>query len=267
MPYAEWFPSILPPWLPRNGRAYARAVGARMDKVLQLYRDAVLSRFPKYAPADALPLIGKERSLPRGPAETEAAYRLRLDGAWDAWGGDQTPVTGKGGGGGTPLGLLKAIKAMGLPTGSSGATIVTHNDTLLAESYYQLDGSGNLVSGRLMDCVNRPDLTLAIPATKLKGWSFRFDNEHFWSAFGIVFPADVPTLRSGTQDAARLNLMAEQWRNGNELYLGAWVIETGSLLGWPAGSRTCGTEPNLGGNVRHFIPPGNGEHTQIGYTP
>ena len=265
MPYEEWLPSILPPWLNTNGRAFARGVGARMDKIVQLYRDAVLSRFPKFAPEDALGYIGKERGLPRGPAESASAYALRLAAAWTAWQGDQTPVTGKGGGGGTPLGLLNAIKAAGLPTGSTGATIVTTNGTGNTGSYFQLDGSGNLVKGDLMANVNRSNLTGAIPGT-LEGWTFRHDTDHFWSIFGIVFPADVPTLRAGTADASRLNAAAEQWRQGNELYVGAWVIESGRLLGWPAGRRTSGTEPVLGGNVRHFIPPANGEHTQIGYS-
>jgi hypothetical protein len=262
MGYLDHLPKIVPGWLRGTwGKRYMRAIGRRLDAVAQFYRDAITARLPgtvngaAVAPSEALDLIGVERSLPRAPSEADAAYADYLHGAWDAWEGDNTPVTGVGGGGGSHLGMLEAIARLGLPTGTSGVTIVQQNGR-----YSQLV-AGVLTLGTLMNCVNRQNLAGTVPGN-LPGWTFE-GRDTFWSEFGIVFPANVASLTAGSALAASLNDAVEKWKPGGKLFIGTWVIETGRTLGWPAGARTCGTDPNLGGNVVRYIPPAGGN--QIGY--
>jgi hypothetical protein len=253
--FEAYLPKMLPrPWRGPIGRRYHRAIGKRMDAIIALLREAAHLKLPGLAAADALPHIAAERSLPRGPAETEVAHRARLRDAWNLWKGDDTPVTGEGGGGASHLGMLKELQTAGIPTGTTGngVVIVQQNGW-----YAQLDGSGNLVLGDLMDCVNRIDLTGAINARP--GWQFDHRN-NFYSAFGLVFgePATI--------DAGVLNAVVEKWRPAHMLYIGAWIIETGLLLDWPTG-RTLDTDPDLGGNTITFIPGAGEDHKRIGYTP
>jgi hypothetical protein len=253
--FEAYLPKMLPrPWRGPIGRRYHRAIGKRMDAIIALLREAAHLKFPGLAAADALPYIAAERGLPRGPAETELAHRARLGDAWDLWKGDDTPVTGKGGGGGSHYGMLKELKTAGIPTGTSGNGVVVVQQN---GRYAQLDGSDNLVLGDLMDCVNRIDLTGAINARP--GWTFEPRN-NFYSVFGLVFPEPAPI------DAGVLNAVVEKWRPGHMIYAGAWIIEVGLTLGWPTG-RTLGTDPDLGGNTVTFIPGAAAEHTLIGYTP
>jgi hypothetical protein len=253
--YESYLPKAVPrPWRGPWGRRYFRAIGKRMDVIVETFRQAGFLKLPALAVPDALPFIAAERSLPRGPAETENAHRLRLADAWNLWKGDDTPITGKGGGGGSHLGMLKELKTAGIPTGTTGngVVIVQQNGT-----YAQLDGSDDLVLGDIMDCVNRIELTGAINARP--GWTFDHRN-NFYSAFGLVFPEPA------TIDAGVLNAVVEKWRPAHMLYIGAWIIETGLLLGWPTG-RTIGTDPDLGGNDMTFIPGAGEDHKRIGYTP
>lgn len=256
MPFEDYLPKTLPPWLRKQwGQAFHVAVGRRMDAVAENFRQAIFARMPTVAASNeddaALEAIGHDRQLPRGPGESAQAYGDRLYLAWEAWAGDDTPSTGVGGGAGSPLGMLNAIKAAGLPTGPDGATIVQQNGR-----YAQLDLSGALALGDLMDCVNRQTLdgsTLTRP-----GWTFD-GRDNFYSVFGIVFPTPA------TIEPALLNTAVEQWRPSKALYVGAWIIESGTLLGWPATGRTLGTEPALGGNVTTFVPGAKRDDLRIGY--
>lgn len=256
MPFEEYLPRTLPPWLRGPwGQAFHAAVGKRMDVITERYRQAIFARYPLLAAANddtaALEQIGRDRQLPRGPGESNEAYGERLFLAPEIWAGDNTPTTGVGGGAGSHLGMLNAIQTAGIPTGPTGATIVQQNGR-----YAQLDAGGALVLGDLMDCVNRQTLdgsTLTRP-----GWTFD-GRDNFYSVFGIVFPAPA------TFDAALLNAAVEQWKPSKALYIGAWIIETGALLGWPTTGRTLGTEPALGGNVATFVPGARGDDKRIGY--
>ncbi len=254
MPYSDALPKLPPPpfqgpW----GLKYFGAVGGQMDAIIARFRAATFARLPDadIGATDALNAIGRARKLPRGDGETDPAYADRLLGAWDLWGGDNAPLVGVGGGAGSHLGLLNAIKAAGIPTGPTGATIVQQNGR-----YAQLDVGGALVLGDLMDCVNRQTLdgsTLTRPGWMVDG------RDNFYSVFGIVFPAPA------SFDAALLNAAVNQWRPSKALYIGAWIIGTGTLLGWPTTGRTLGTEPALGGNVTTFVPGASGDDKRIGY--
>lgn len=253
MPFEEYLPRSVPGWLRGPwGTKYFTAVGRRMDQVVQVLRDAATIKYPALAPVDALPYIATERGLPRGPSETEGAHRARLDDAWNLWAGD--PI--EGGGGGSPLGMLRELKVAGIPVGPTGATIVQQNGR-----WWRLDASDDLEFGDLMNCIHRTDLTGTVVSRP--GWTFD-GRDNFWSAFGIIFPSLATPIEGAT-----LNDIVEKWRPGNMLYIGAWVLDTGSdqTLGWPATGRTLGTEPNLGGNIVIFIPGAGGDHARIGYYP
>lgn len=87
------------------GQAWLLAMASGKDFISQAVRDAIACRMPLVAPPDALPLIGEERGLPRGPGESAAGYAVRLTQALVSW---QWA--------GTPYGLLTAMYLAGFPT-------------------------------------------------------------------------------------------------------------------------------------------------------
>lgn len=262
MAYRDWFPSILPAWFRRTwGGRYAGEIGGRYDEIVNHIRQGVLARYPgairrepggakAIAPTDALDRIGQERRLPRYPSESDSAYSARLEDAYTAWAGDDTPVTGDGAPAGAHFALLKQLSAAGFPTGSTGATIVQWNGW-----YAQLDGSGNLVFGAsntLMGCLSRVNKVGV--RDNHPGWMFDSADKH-WSSFGLVFPADVVSLTSGSTQHAVLNQIANTWRPAIALYRGCWILVAGKMLGWPLTSNTLGTVGNLGGATVRYLTP------------
>jgi hypothetical protein len=260
VPFSDYLPKLAgqaAPWLAQTvGYPYWQKIGLLFDSVRDRIVQGVKVRWAGFAPTDALDEIGRDRQLPRSSGEGDVAYAVRLVKAWTTWGGDNTPLTGTGGGAGSHLALLNALALLGLPTGTTGATIVQQNGR-----YAQLV-AGVLTYGTLMNCINRQDLTGAVPGN-LKGWTFE-GRDQFYSEFGIVFPADVAALTVGSVLASQVNAVARKWKPGKAIYVGCWVIATGRTLGWPTG-RTLGTDPNLGGNVIRYIPPPEGN--RIGYSP
>lgn len=256
MPFADYLPRLAPPWLSGPlGELYWQKVGAVFDQVRDRLVSAIKARFPQYAADDALTQIGLDRILPRTGSETSAAYALRLINAWTAWGGDNTPLTGAGGGAGSHLAMLNNLALLGLPTGTTGMTIVQQNGR-----YSQLVSSA-LTYGTLMACVNRANPLGTVPGN-LAGWTFE-GRDTFYSEFGLVFPVDVPSLTAGSSLASQMNAIVKKWKPGKGVYVGCWILQSGKTLGWPTG-RTCGTDPNLGTNVIRYIPPAGGN--LIGYS-
>jgi hypothetical protein len=248
MPYREYLPKSVPPWLQAKwGRAFLDAVGARMDNVVGATKEAVFARLPEFAPSDAQDVIGADRGLPRGGGESDEDYGARLVDAWNIWGGDNTPLTGKGGGAGSARGILLQLKALGLPTGSDGATVYNHNGR-----YAQLDGSDEVVFGDGPVAVNRSNLLGLVPGN-LKGFTLDW-RDQFYAKFGILFPVDVPALRPNTQLAAAINRMVDRWRQAKEHYVGAFVIEAGGGWDWPA-TQTWDDGTLWNSDTVHFIPP------------
>lgn len=255
MPYADYLPTIAPPWLgPEAGDDYWTQVGVVFDSVRTRAITAGKARFPSFAPTDALDAIGADRKLPRGAGETNADYAARLRAAWETWGGDDTPLTGVGGGAGTHLAMLRALALLGLPVGVDGVTIVQQN------GWFSQLVDDLVVISPLMDCINRTDLSGAV--NPRPGWTFE-GRDNFYSEFGLLFPVDVPALTVGSQLALSLFDTVNKWRPAKALFIGTWVIE-GITLGWPTG-RTLGTDPVLGGNVIRYLPPAGGN--RIGYYP
>ena len=84
--YEKFQRALMPlPLAGESGQAYAGVLGREKDAQLERAKDAVRARFPSRAPADALPLLGLNVQLERGPDEPEDAYRARLRDAFNAW--------------------------------------------------------------------------------------------------------------------------------------------------------------------------------------
>jgi hypothetical protein len=85
--FRAWATKVLaPPRLRRSkGIRLIYGVGLVFDVMSQAVLEAVKARFASTGPVDALPYMGTERGIARGPSETEASYRERLRTAWSAW--------------------------------------------------------------------------------------------------------------------------------------------------------------------------------------
>lgn len=71
----------------RWGARFMGLIGLSSDTIAEGAQQAVAARFTRSPifPPDAYELIGAERSMPRFPSETLAAYRERVLDAWNAW--------------------------------------------------------------------------------------------------------------------------------------------------------------------------------------
>jgi hypothetical protein len=87
-PYRTWAMQFVPTWLRGEwSDKLVRAVTLPFDMLSELSHNAGASSYflePEFAP-DALPYLGRERLMPRYPAESRGSYKARLHGAWDAW--------------------------------------------------------------------------------------------------------------------------------------------------------------------------------------
>lgn len=137
------------------GAAWMRAHGIVKDYYANRVRQAVQYRFPQYASADALAIIGDERGIARGATESDASYAARLVDAWDAWTY-----------GGTPFGILSQLQASG------------YIDVLLAGAL----GTGAII----FDEDEGGDFeTFTLP------WFIRSNCP--WNTFDVLFDAPLPS--------------------------------------------------------------------------
>lgn len=86
MTIRDSFSRGLPPWLLRRvaGRLLW-SVGLILDTKNELTRQGVKARMPGVGTPTALPAIGDDRLIDRGPEEPEDNYALRLSSAFDTW--------------------------------------------------------------------------------------------------------------------------------------------------------------------------------------
>jgi hypothetical protein len=259
--YEAWFqsPGLGPNWMHDPvGNAWWGAVGKVLDEQVARLKLAGAVRYPSGARAagiaDALDLQGADRLLPRGGTtpgatnETDAAYEGRLLDAWDAW------ATA-----GTPLGLLRALKAAGFPvevTGAwswtSGAFLANHLGRLcqLVDDELVIESAG--------ECLNRQDLTGTV-AGDLVGWTLDA-RDQFFSHFMLVFLEDVPTLLDTAGDPVKacLHQTVARWKQGNAIYDGCAILPQESdakSWGFPIDLVWGATDLVWGTNNARFIHP------------
>lgn len=218
MSYKQWQTQSAPGFLQgANGKALVGGLGQAKDDQVTLLKQAVKARFPDYAPTDALPAIGGERQIDRGPTETDDSYRGRLKAAWDAW---QF--------GGSAYGILRQLWAAGMTT----AQLVQMNGVV-----FWLDTDG---------------LTLKTATLSTTPYVFGFDAPlTFWSKFAIVFPVGTALLTTAQQSA--LKTIVARWKRGSATYLGATVVQTGRLWGVPIAA--WGSGGTWGGSTSTYYSP------------
>ncbi len=83
-------PGLSPPWLlGPTGTAKLQTIGSTIDQLTGEGTGkstlAMQADWPTKADPTALPFIGQDTLVMQGPAETTAAYRLRLRSAYDTW--------------------------------------------------------------------------------------------------------------------------------------------------------------------------------------
>lgn len=242
---------------------YWAAIGRVIDSQNALMRSARKVSQPDGAAAlgmaDALDRQGDDRMLPRGGTapnlsdESHTAYATRLKAAWTTWGQDDVD----GGGAGSVLGILRQLKAAGFPvepTGTdywtTGALFVNHLGRV-----YQIVGGALHVVGDAGICVNRQNLTGAVPGN-LVGWTLDA-RDQFYARFAIVFLQDVPSLVNTPCPAkSRLNAICKRWKSGSAIYSGCSVVPQETLAkcwGFPLETKWGDAGLNWGTNGARFI--------------
>jgi hypothetical protein len=114
--FSDYVWRIGPPWLQRT--MAVRILSAMMvpfDALADKTVDSIKARFPN-ATNDALPQIGRERRIRRGPAENAGTYSRRLLSWWD-------DHRGRGG----PYALLRQLRAFWLDTYNVQIDVVSYN--------------------------------------------------------------------------------------------------------------------------------------------
>ena len=132
--------------------------------------------------------------------------------------------------------------------GIDNAVLVQQNGV-----YYQLtlplpppaaDPTGNLVVGTLgaLPSILTSSVTPGRSIPSGTPW-WIFDNKtDFTSRFAIVFPLGSSALTAAQQSA--LKAVVKKWKPGKATYMGAVLITSGRLLGWPV--RALGSGGSLG---------------------
>lgn len=237
MAYREWQVLNAPPWLQGpNGGAWQAEFGGAKDEVLDRARLGVLARMPGKilreqggaeveAPADALDLIGADRETPRAPGESSADFALRLLAVW---------ATNQYLGG--PYGLLKALDDYSY----ASVNLIYDNGR-----YWSLSG-GVLTAGIASTMITRGRPGFMFDADLLLGAN--------WSRFALLFTADAANL-SDPAGQAVLNSIVERWRSAASTYMGASVILTDPVWGWPTTRKWGDVGLNWGGGSVRIIPP------------
>lgn len=85
--FIDAFVNVAPPWLRRTRAAKVlRSLGDVTARVFHATSDGVAARFPGAVEGavDALPYIGRDRRILRGPLEDDATYAVRLRTWWEA---------------------------------------------------------------------------------------------------------------------------------------------------------------------------------------
>lgn len=133
--FHEYQPSIRPPWHQgENGEKWHEAMGTLKDVVCEGQRQAVLSRWVKSCPEDALAIHGKYLGWPQAPGETSNEYRKRLGYNWELaqWRG-------------TEFGIILALELLGL-------TNVQCRESFSPLWGRQKDGGGNIIPSKARWC-------------------------------------------------------------------------------------------------------------------
>jgi len=219
--YKDEHLALAPSWLRgRTGEAWLRAEGDAKDAFMQRARYGVRARFISVAPSDALPAIGEERQLARGPTDTDATYAARLVAAWDLWLWA-----------GTPTGILRALGVLG------------YWDVYLVTA-----------TGRAHTMNSAGVLT----TTQNTGGSFLFAIRG-WNRYALIFPAlpaawggVVPGNTSPEANAVRQTLA--KWAPAHMILDSIRILVSGRMWGFPFTQNWGAGGATWGGSVTSWTP-------------
>lgn len=197
--------------------------GAEKDVEGERARQGMLCNLPGLAPADALPLIGQEREVPRAAGDTDASYGEYARTAWDVHARNTSHRR-----------LLEAIDRAGFPMGDPDGCHVMQR----YKRYSWLTGSG----GSFVEGTH--------PV-----WTFDGVPPWIWNQYGLIFGADVVGLSTGTPLADKLNAIVELLGPAKGRFMGTWVIVSGPTWGWPVGVTWGMGGRTWGGGVTRFVAP------------
>lgn len=215
------------PW----GIAWGQSLGTVKDGVRASFAYAVKAHFITVCPTDGLPAIGYERGLERGPSESTPTYRLRLQGAWEAWTW-----------GGTDKGIVDQLAILG------------YTAHVIRDRGYAWTDTGTVIGG-----VAAPGTPGTWTKVTLPGWSHDALSP-IWGRMWIVL-TDVPWTFLETYTAvaaayatyalwaaagtgygfsallteiATITRIARKWTGSHALVVNIIVIGRGMIYGFPA---------------------------------
>lgn len=232
--FTEWWQNLPIPWLVAgtNGSLEAASLGNVMDQQVSILKQAAKVIFPDYAPTDALPHIGGDRSLVQGPAETNNSFATRIKSAWTDWGYA-----------GTFAEMLVEIFWTGIPPTYVDFIIVQQNGLLFKLASAPTAGAdpttlltvGNLgtlgsimTPAPLYSSDNPNGYTKFIPAGN-QWWTFDSKTD-FCSRFAVLFTTNInPT----DAQIAALQIVMKKWRRASQTCVGVYSVSLGSFWGYP----------------------------------
>lgn len=247
--YRDYLVQLAPPFLRGpNGTAYLEAHGEQIDEVLSDVKTAVKQRMPTECEADALPYIGSERQIDRGPNDTDETYAERLRRAWERW-----AIAG------SPTGILLALYDQGYTPTNGAPTLVQQNGLA-----HRLESPDTAVPAGTtsVEIPDRDDLvrwiTLLGPNPAIGGnqplaagvtewWSFDAtsldaESNQYNGRFGLLFPelpsgwttpTDPPVADPTLEEVNMIRRLVNRWRPGTRRFMGIWVLASGLMWGWP----------------------------------
>ncbi len=267
----EWLHSLPIPWLVSRTVGYADSgsYGSVLDANVTTIKYGVQARFPTLAPADALPLIGNDRSLIQGgsiagPSESDADFAERLRTFWET----AAPF------GGTPYAILQQLY---YSLGYDNVYIVQQNGLLFHISTPPTDDpTVDLIVEDAMACAtdqepspDRPSPQKVIPADS-PWWRFD-DRTDLCNRFAVLFPPDLPaswndvtnpptgTSAPSISEVNAIRQIIQRWRNAEAQCVGI-IVDVGDgsarnkLWGFPNTNVWGQTGEVWGGQVVVFSP-------------
>jgi len=275
------------PLLQPAGVAFLGGIGDMLDNVSDRAKLASQTDLALVAPSDALTQIGIERQIQRGPTESDAAFALRCQGAWQTWpyagtpfglllalynlgypnvylmpvrgayatlNGTQTGITTTAEGGGSWTIDSNAVPALPVWTASTAYSQGARIFPNAANGYWYTAQTAGTTAG------SAPTWPLVVGTTVVDGgvtWSC--SGTDFWSRFDVVFPAPLPASWSGSppsyasDEVTRIRLVINQWKPAFSTANRIVVVTAGRVLGLPA--RTLGSGGTLGGAATTIWTP------------
>lgn len=171
---------ISPPWLSQGyGEKYLYNFGFLSDVLLEKMNQAMRAHMPLYCDSSALPFIGLDRSIPQGPREADAAYRIRLQTSFDAW---------------QRAGSRRSIlqQALGYMSGLQGSTASTVPLGAIVSS------TGGGVWATWDTYFNKSDTTQPPAHISISSANWNWDGNHsWWWAYLVLYFQSGSTIGAG----------------------------------------------------------------------